>query len=108
MAAFVESSERQHNLPAMPKLQRQAAHEMAQAFALTTQSFGQEPNRHIRLFKVLILTLCPLAVFYDVRTASDLQTLVLVTGFSKYTAHAMVLYSSPYCHHQEMLRFLSA
>ncbi len=52
MAAFVESSERQHNLPAMPKLQRQAAHEMAQAFALTTQSFGQEPNRHIRLFKV--------------------------------------------------------
>lgn len=53
MIAFVESSERQHSLPAMPKAQREAAHQMAEAFALTTQSFGQEPNRHIRLLKVL-------------------------------------------------------
>ena len=52
MVAFVESSARQHNLPAMTKQQREIAHEMAQAFSLTTQSFGQDPSRHIRLFKV--------------------------------------------------------
>ena len=57
MVAFVESSERQHNLPVMPKAQREAAHQMAQAFALTTQSFGQEPNRHIRLLKVCLFML---------------------------------------------------
>lgn len=54
MMAFVESSARQHNLPAMIKRQREAAHEMAQAFALTTQSFGQEPNRYVRLLKVAL------------------------------------------------------
>ena len=57
MIAFVESPERQHNLPAMPKAQREAAHQMAEAFGLITQSYGQEPNRHIRLIKVSRLLL---------------------------------------------------
>lgn len=52
MLAFVDSNGRQHNMPAMARPQRQAVHLMAQAFALTTQSFGQEPNRHVRLLKV--------------------------------------------------------
>lgn len=50
--AFVSSNERQQNLQPMRKPLREAVHEMAQAFALTTQSYGQEPTRYIRLIKV--------------------------------------------------------
>jgi hypothetical protein len=52
MTAFVESAATQHSLPAMQRSQRKVVHQMAQAFSLATQSFGQEPDRHLRLLKV--------------------------------------------------------
>ena len=51
MVGFVESDVRQHNLPPMEKEQRLAVYQIATAFSLTTQSFGQFPNRYVRLLK---------------------------------------------------------
>lgn len=40
-----------HSLAAMQRDMRAVAHELAQQYGLATQSYGQEPHRHVELFK---------------------------------------------------------
>ena len=52
LAMFVRCKDARQDLPVMPKTQRKIVHELAAAYGLTTQSYGQEPSRNLRVFRV--------------------------------------------------------
>ena len=52
LAMFVRCKDARQDLPVMPKTQRKIVHELAAAYGLTTQSYGQEPTRNLRVFRV--------------------------------------------------------
>ena len=54
LAMFVRCKDARQDLPVMPKTQRKIVHELAAAYGLTTQSYGQEPSRNLRVFRVSV------------------------------------------------------
>ena len=52
LVLFLADDKKRQSLPDMPKSQREVVHKLASLFGITTQSYGQEPKRHVELFKV--------------------------------------------------------
>ncbi|KOO21818.1 microsomal glutathione s-transferase [Chrysochromulina tobinii] len=51
LSAFCRGDARRESLPAMTKQQRGVVHEMAKAYNISTQSYDNEPRRHVDLFR---------------------------------------------------------
>lgn len=49
---MLEPAARQYKMPPMPREQRKVAHQLAEAYGLTTVSLGSEPHRYVEVVKV--------------------------------------------------------
>ncbi|KAL1530891.1 hypothetical protein AB1Y20_001782 [Prymnesium parvum] len=49
--AFLSSERRRESLPPMTRVERQVVHELAKMYCIATAAYGNEPSRHVDLFR---------------------------------------------------------
>ncbi|KAK3256940.1 hypothetical protein CYMTET_33954, partial [Cymbomonas tetramitiformis] len=72
---LIGSTAKRASLPAMPKAERGLVHDLAKHYHLATHSYGNEPKRHIDIFRVANSLIPPLRLSQVAKMqASTLQT----------------------------------